>query len=198
MTDFQEPSLSPARQKHFLIRAIVLGLLGAGLIGFLAWLSVKEVPPSLTSSQGGLTPQAQTQKGESAAPAGSPDALAKPTSAADTLKSQLEQVMIGIREANQKKDLSQLLSYYSPNFPQLTQRAQRIAKTWNIFNYAKMEFEITEIKLLSENNAIANVSWDVEAQNISTLKTTKYSKIYVTGFIRESGQWRIKALDLLE
>ena len=39
------------------------------------------------------------------------------------LKSQLAQVLAGIKEANQKKDLSQLLSQYSPNFPQLQQRA---------------------------------------------------------------------------
>ena len=63
------------------------------------------------------------------------------------LESQLAQVLDGIKEANQKKDLPQLLSHYSPNFPHLQQRAQNISKTWKIYDYPKMDFEITEVRL---------------------------------------------------
>ena len=86
------------------------------------------------------------------------------------LKSQLTQVLAGVKEANQKKDLPQLLRHYSPNFPKLRQRVQHISKAWKIYDYPKMDFEITEVNLLADQTAVARVTWDVEAHNISTRK----------------------------
>ena len=106
----------------------------------------------------------------------------------------MAQVLAGIREANQKKDLSQLLSHYSPNFPQLQQRVQQISKAWKIYDYPKMDFKITEIKLLANKTAQARVTWNVETQNITTLKNKTFVKTYVIRFGKESSQWRIISL----
>ena len=114
------------------------------------------------------------------------------------LKSQLAQVLAGIKQANQKKDLPQLLSHYSPSFPQLQQRTQHISQTWKIYDYPKMDFEMTEVRLLDDQTAVARVTWKVEAHHISTLKNKHISKTYLIRFARESGQWRIKALDKAE
>jgi hypothetical protein len=90
------------------------------------------------------------------------------------------------------------LSHYSPNFPQLPQRAQSISKIWKTYDYPKMEFEIKEVRLLADNTALVRVTWNVEVQNISTQKNKNVSKTYLIRFVRESGQWRIKALDNAE
>lgn len=103
-----------------------------------------------------------------------------------------------IKEANQKKDLPQLLSLYSSNVPQLTQRAQGIAKTWKIYDYPKMEFEIEQIRSLGDNKAKALVTWGVEVKNISTGTTKNFSKTYLINFAKESGQWRVNAIEKIE
>jgi hypothetical protein len=118
-----------------------------------------------------------------------------PAMSISTLQNQLEQVLIGIREANQKKDLAKMLSYYSPNFPRLTNRAQSISKNWKIYNYPNMEFDIQEVKSINDTKAVARVNWKVESQNISTKKSKIVSKTYMIKFVKESGNWRIEALD---
>ena len=195
MTDSQKSSDSLPRRKHFWTRGFVL-VFGLALLGFLAWFFVRETPSPLTSNKGETVPQAQVLS-EPSAPA---DRQVPSVSAEANalLKNQLEQVIAEIKDANQKKDLSQLLSHYSANFPQLTQRAQSISKNWKIYDYPKMGFEIKEIKRLADDAALARVTWDVEAINISTQKSKNISKTYLIRFVRESGQWRIIALDNAE
>ena len=124
-----------------------------------------------------------------------PPAAAKgPAESTPTLENQLAQVLDGIREANQKKDLAELLIHYSPNFPQLQQRVQQISKAWKIYDYPKMDFEIAEVKTLADKTAQARVTWNVETQNITTLKNNTIVRTYVIQFGKESNQWRIISL----
>jgi hypothetical protein len=170
------------------------------LIGFLIWWLIPGTPPAPPSVTGEKAaevhaPPEETQPGKGL-PAG-PGVTSQtppPVDPAAVLKSELTQVIAGIKEANQKKALPQLLSYYSPNFPQLQQRVQSISKAWKIYDYPKMDFEITEVRLLAGKTAEARVAWKVEAQNISTLKNKVISKTYLIRFAKEAGQWRIKAL----
>ncbi len=192
MTDQPKSAPLPPRLKHLWLYGFGLGL-GLVLVGLLLWWQVQGSPFFTASETGAKAPAAQAQ------PAAAPLAAAKvPAAPPPVIKTQLEQVLAGIREANRKRDLSQLLSFYSPNFPQLTQRAQSISRTWKIYNYPKMDFEIREIKLVHDNVAVARVTWQVEAQNISTMKQQNLSRTYLITFARESGQWRIAALDKAE
>ena len=197
MSENRNSSYSQSRWKRFSVHGFVLGTVIV-LIGLVAWFFMKGTPSSPPSLKGGKAeevqvPYMQTQPAKNlpVAPQAAAEAPAELTAA---LESQLAQLLSGIREANQKKDLSQLLSYYSPNFPQLQQKVQYISKTWKIYDYQKMDFKITEVKLLANNTAQARVTWNVEVQNISTLKTKTTIKIYLVIFNRESSQWRIKSL----
>jgi len=195
MTEPQKPLKPPRWQKHSVL-GLLVGL-GTVIVLFLVWFSLRETPPPPISkkSEEAPPPQTKASQGEPT----TPRVAATPTAdSAATLKSQLAQVLSGIREANEKKDLSQLLSHYSPNFPQLTQRAQNISKTWKIYDYPKMEFEIRESKLLDDNTAVARVTWEVEAQNVSTQKRKNISKNYLLKFTKESGKWRINGLEETE
>jgi hypothetical protein len=197
MSENQQSSQSRPRWKRIPVYGIVLGT-GIVLIGLMVWFFMKGTlssPPSLT---GGRPAKIQVQDRETQPgkdlPVAPPVSAKVPAESTATLESQLAQVLAGIREANQKKDLSLLLSHYSPNFPQLQQRVQYISKTWKIYDYPKMEFNITEVRLLANQTAQARVTWNVEAQNITTLKNKTISKTYVIRFGRESSQWRIKSL----
>jgi hypothetical protein len=197
MSENQKSSYARPGWKRFSIYSFVLGAVVV-VIGLVAWFFMKGAPSSPPSLTGGKAaevqvPDRQTQPGKdlAAPPPAAAEAPAEPTA---PLESQLAQVLAGIREANQKKDLSQLLSQYSPNFPQLQQRVQQISKAWKIYDYPKMDFKITEIKLLANKTAQARVTWNVETQNITTSKNETIVKTYVIRFHKESGQWRIISL----
>jgi hypothetical protein len=194
MSGNRKSSYSQPGWKRILIYGFVLGTV-VMLIGLVAWILVEGTPSSLPFLTGEKTaevqvPHRETQPGKDL-PVPPPTAAEVPAESTATLESQLAQVLAGIREANQKKDLSQLLSHYSPNFPQLQQRVQYISKTWKIYDYPKMDFTIGEVKLLANKTARARVTWNVEAQNISTLKNKTIVKTYLIRFSRESNQWRI-------
>jgi len=197
MTENRKSSHSQSGWKRISIYGFVLGA-GVVLLGLLIWFFMQGTlssPPSLT---GGKAADIQVPHGETQAGKGlsvPPPAAAKvPAESTPALENQLAQVLDGIREANQKKDLARLLSHYSPNFPQLQQRVQHISKTWKIYDYPKMDFEIAEVRILADKTAQARVTWNVEAQNITTLKNKTILKTYVIRFGRESSQWRIMSL----
>lgn len=196
MTDYWKSSLGQHMWKHIWIHGFVIGV-GAVLIGFLVWFFITETPSSSTSHPGEMAPQVQALPG-GGLPVSPPVAPQARVNFTPPLKSQLAQVLAGIKEANQKKDLPQLLSHYSPSFPQLQQRIQRISQTWKIYDYPKMDFEMAEGKLLDGRTAVARVTWEVEAHQIGTRQKKHISKTYLISFARESDQWRIKALDKAE
>lgn len=199
-----EPRHSPHSQprwKNIWIHGFVLGV-GAVLIGLFVWFFIRgtdSAPPALTGEKAAevQAPKGEAQPGKTP-PVGPAVAPGVPAPSTPTLESQLAQVLAGVREANQKKSLPQLLSHYSPNFPQLQQRVQHISKAWKIYDYPKMDFEISQIKLLADKTAEARVIWTVETRNISTLKNNTVSKTYLIRFAKESGQWRIKSLQKVE
>ncbi len=185
---------SPGRRRY---TSLWLGI-GLLLLGLVVWALLAKMPGS--APPGGETGQApplsaSAEPKAAAGPGSEQNLPAKPVAG---LQKQLEQVLAGIKEANQKKDLSQLLSYYSPNFPQLPQRAQSISKDWKVYNYPRMEFQIKDLRLINDHTAEVRVTWNVEVQNISTRKMRNLTKTYQTRFVKESGQWRIKALDKTE
>jgi hypothetical protein len=197
MSGNRESSHSQTNWKRLPTYGFILGA-GVALIGLIVWFSVKGTPPSPPAVTEGKPAEVQVQNRKTQPDKGlpaAPPAVAKvPTESAAPLESQLAQVLAGIREANQKKDLPLLLSHYSPNFPQLQQRVQYISKTWKVYDYPKMDFKITEVKLLTNQTAQARVTWNVKAQNITTRKNKTILKTYVIRFSRESSQWRVKSL----
>ncbi len=194
MNDLQKAPELASKWKPFLVFLVGIGLVSIGLLTW-SWLTRTAISPTVDQKIGQVKPM-PTRLEQSAA-AGQ-DVPKMPKEPSTVLRAQLEQVLSGIKEAHQKKDLSQLLSHYSPNFPQLPQRAQSISKDWKVYDYPKMEFEIKMVRLLPDNSAEVKVTWNVEAQNISTKKIKNVSKSYLTKFVKESGQWRIKALDQTE
>jgi hypothetical protein len=201
MAERGKSSLVQDTWKHIWIHGFVIGV-GFVLIGVLVWFFLAEPSGPSTPKRGETAPPVQAPVAQASPggeqPASLPPAPQVPVDPAEQLKNQLAQVLAGIGQANQKKDLTQLLSYYSPSFPHLHQRTRRISQNWKIYDYPKMDFAMTEVRLLADQTALARVTWKVEAHNISTQKNKHISKTYLIRFARESGQWRIKALDKAE
>jgi hypothetical protein len=197
MSENRKSSHSQPRGNRVSIYGFVLGT-GVVLIGLIVWFFMRGTPASAPSLTGAKPAAVQVQNRETQSgkglPVAPPVAAKVPAKSTAALETQLAQVLEGIREANQKKDLSLLLGYYSPNFPQLQQRVQYISKSWKIYDYPKMDFNITEVRLLANQTAQARVTWNVEAQNITTLKKQTIAKTYLIIFSKESSQWRIKSL----
>jgi ketosteroid isomerase-like protein len=187
------PSYKLPKRKRLLVRGFLL-VVGLLLIGLLTGPYPGRTSDSPSDKKTGPVQLAPPRADQGQPATTVTDSEAPMKSTAD-LKSQIEKVLTGIKEANQKKDLPKLLSYYSSNFPQLPQRAQTISKDWKVYDYPKMEFEIKDLRLLAKNNAVIKVTWNVEVQNISTKKSKDMSKTYMVGFVKESGHWRIKALE---
>jgi hypothetical protein len=143
MTEHQKSSHAQPRGKNIWIRGLVLGI-GVALIGVLVWFFLRGTPSSPPSGANEKAAAVQAPKVEAQPGKGLPVGPAvtsqAPGDSQAGLKSELARVLAGVKEANQKKALPQLLSHYSPNFPRLQQRVQTISKAWKIYNYPKMDF----------------------------------------------------------
>jgi hypothetical protein len=192
MTDISTSSLMKRKLKHLWAHGLIWGI-AIVIIGLLVWFFWEGSSSTSVSRHAKPIPPVKTS------PAPSPTSGPKivppsPPPATPTLKNQLSQVLNGIKQANQQKDLAKLLSYYSPNFPRLTNRAQKISKSWKTYNYPKMDFDISGVKRLNEDKASARVTWNVEAQYLGTQKSKNISETYMIKFVKESGHWRIEAM----
>ena len=118
-----------------------------------------------------------------------PNAAIKPPA---TLEAELAAVLAKLEEANQKKDLQQLMSLYSPSFPDLPQKAQEISRSWAAYDYLSLNFKLTEIKSPTPDSASARVTWKIKTRQRQTQKIKDITKVYLVSFTCESGQWRIQ------
>jgi hypothetical protein len=191
MTENQKSSPGQAGRKHLWVRILLPVFVLLSIVLLARFFRGTPYPPISDTSE--KVPPAQILPIQNA-PAANRVAPAAPKDSSASLNIQLQQVLAGMREAHQKKDLPKLLSYYSPNFPSLAQRTQSVSKAWKIYDYPKIDFEIADIKPIADHAVMARVTWEAEAKNIHSLKSTHISKTYLIRFVSESGQWRIQAL----
>lgn len=113
-------------------------------------------------------------------------------------EAELTAVLTKLEEANQKKDLQQLLSLYSPSFPDLPQKVQEISRSWATYDYLSLNFKLTEINFQTPDSASARVTWKIKTRNRQTQKIKDITKVYLVRFTCESGRWCIKSLEKVE
>jgi hypothetical protein len=146
--------------------------------------TVKAVPPltqAMDNSQPGIVPPSM---GAALPPAATP---------AD-LKGQLEEVLRYIKEANQAKNLTRLLTFYSHTFPELSKRAEVIAHSWERCNFPHMAFTLEQVKPLPDARVFARVKWEIRVEDAHTKALKQVTRSYLVWFVNESGVWRIQAL----
>jgi len=139
--------------------------------------------------------QEEAKPNISQAPAPAAPPAATNDRSAVTLEEELEAVLAKLAKANRNKDLPQLLSLYDPAFPDLQQKTEEISRTWKIYDYRRLRFRIEDIRSQSPGNASAKVFWEAETRNRFTYEIKEVTKTYQVWFTKDSGQWRIKALE---
>jgi len=187
----------PSLMKRLWVHGFLVGF-ALVLVILLAWWFLWGTPAPSTTAEKETAPSPQAQPGPGEAARGEPAVAAPaPPAAAAALKRQLEEVLAGVREANLRQDLPQLVNLYAPDFPQRKEREQSISKSWKVYDYLDMTFRMDEVKSLATDRASARVTWDVETRNRKTKALKQVTKAYLAWFTKDSGQWRIQALENL-
>ena len=133
------------------------------------------------------------------APPPAPKATPLPSVATPApLETQLSDVLAKLGQANQQKDLHQLLRLYSPSFPDLPLKAQEISRSWATYDYLSLNFKLTEINALTPDSASARATWKIKTRNRRTQEIKDITRVYLVGFANESGRWRIQSLERVE
>jgi ketosteroid isomerase-like protein len=181
-------------------------LVGAGLIiALLPWLFISGSPsPPVPATP---APKVAGEKPTLSAPAPaapvagpSPGVGAAPPTAETqltnvVLKNQLSEVLNQLREAQLKKDITLYSQAYAADFPDFDQRRQKTLAVWGAYDYSSLDFDLQEAKLLDADHALAQVTWNIKAEEKKNEKIKTEKQAYKVWFSKDSGQWRIGKLE---
>ncbi|MDD5643250.1 MAG: zinc ribbon domain-containing protein [Syntrophales bacterium] len=114
------------------------------------------------------------------------------------LKDRLSEPLNQLREAQLKKDISLYTQAFTPNFPDFDKRRQKTLAVWKAYDYASMDFQMRDIKLLKEDQAFALVTWDLKIQQKANQTSKTETQSYKVWFSKGAGKWRISNLELVQ
>lgn len=169
-----------AARSRFLPWVAVLAGLGvvAWLLYSLGYLSPSAPPPSATTPAA-PAPQAGT---------------APPAAPAASLPEQVQALFNTLREAQLKKDLTLLMSCYSPSFPGLADKRQQVQKAWEEYSFTNMFYFLDEVTPQGPDQAKVRVTWELQAQPRAGGETLTATQIFQVELKREGGAWKIAGL----
>ena len=106
----------------------------------------------------------------------------------------VKDVLRQVREAQLKKDINLLVAVYSPTFPGLADKKERILKTWERYNYLDLDFKLANISQKKANTMMADVVWNLTCEDLRSKEKTILVKKFTVHFSKVSGQWLIQNL----
>jgi hypothetical protein len=168
---------------------LIGGLVGAGVVIIVLLV--------LLFTRGTAPPPALTPPAETPAPA-APQAPQTQEESATQLKADLQKILSTLREAQLHKNIDLFMGVYSPAFPGLDQKAKDTLAAWKNYDYLNLVFTIDDLKPIDADNAVATVTWYIDTKNLATQEINTYTQTYQVRFVKESGQWRIRALEEVE
>lgn len=136
------------------------------------------------------TPPAVAPQAAAPAPATPTPAPAAPAAEAD-LKGQLQSVLVKLRDAQLKKNISEFMSVYATTFPNYDQKRQDTLASWENFDYVNLVFTMDKVQAIDPNNGLAWVTWYMDVRNRNTQELSSASQTYQVRFIKQQGGWRI-------
>jgi len=110
-------------------------------------------------------------------------------------KEDLLRLLNQIREAQSKKDIRLFLDAYSPTFPDLANKRRLTLNLWNSFDYIESQFQINNIKQENASMILAEITWNIKAQDRRTGVIKIVTKSYNVNFSKQSGKWLIQELE---
>ncbi len=107
----------------------------------------------------------------------------------------LLKLLNNIRDAHYKKDIHMFLQAYSPTFPQIEQKRDQTVKSWRLYDFLDMQFQVTEVRQENENTLDGLVNWTFKTLDRKNNTITTSSKTYDVKFTKEAGRWVIQDIE---
>ncbi len=175
-----KPTVAPASQA--LPSWVIGALAGAGIIIILLIVLFSRTSPP---------PAPPGPASQAVAPAAPAPAPAAP---GEALQDQLQKVLSTLRDAQLKKNITEFMSVYAPNFPNSDQKRQEVLKSWESYDYANLVFTVDKVQAIDAKNALAWVTWYMDVRNRSNQELSSVTQTYQARFVQEQGNWRIQEL----
>lgn len=152
---------------------LIVIITGAGLLGFqnMRGKGVKPSPP---------VQKAQSAKNQVQAPGIS-------------ARESIEVVFDIIRQANIRKNINLYASCFSPAFPSIEERKNKMLNNWKQYDFNKISFMLTEV-VIDKDRADVTVDWLIDASSTRSGKKQKVSAKSEVQLRNENGVWRIALL----
>ncbi len=107
----------------------------------------------------------------------------------------LLKLLNNIRDAHYKKDIHMFLQAYSPTFPQLEQKRDLTLRSWRVYDFLDMRFQVTGVRQENEHTLVGLVNWTFKTLDRKNNTITTTSKAYDVKFANESGRWLIQDIE---
>jgi hypothetical protein len=165
---------------------VIGALAGAGIVIIILLIIIFSRPGAPPAPPAPTPPRAE-------APAPTP-AAPPPAAPAETLQDQLQKVLSRLREAQLKKNITELMSVYSTTFPNYDQKRKDALTSWENYDFTNLVFTVDKVQALDANNALAWVTWYMDIRNRNNQELTSATQGYQVRFVQEMGDWRIREL----
>lgn len=188
------PSSTPGSQ-----RLIALGIVAVVvLVGLVVTINLVRYlttrPAELTREPPAPAAPAPTPA-PSVPPAATPPAVT--TAPGKPLEAELADVLADLRQANLNKDIVLYMSRFSTLFPEYDKKREATLKTWENYDFRNLAYNLSKIRSLGQDDAVAEVSWSILVYNREKKRTETSDFAYQVWFSRELGRWRIKKIEEL-
>ncbi len=87
------------------------------------------------------------------------------------------------------------LQAYSPTFPQLEQKRDLTLRSWRVYDFLDMRFQVTGVRQENEHTLVGLVNWTFKTLDRKNNTITTTSKAYDVKFANESGRWLIQDIE---
>ena len=81
----------------------------------------------------------------------------------------LLKLLNNIRDAHYKKDIHMFLQAYSPSFPQLEQKRDLTLRSWRVYDFLDMRFQVTGVRQENEHTLVGLVNWTFKTLDRKTI-----------------------------
>jgi hypothetical protein len=103
-------------------------------------------------------------------------------------------VLKQIRAAQLSKDITLFLQAYSPTFPDLGAKKERVLKSWEKYDFLDLHFSLEDIQQTNAHTIIARVFWTITVHDVRSKNKRTLVKVYTVHFSNSSGKWLIQEL----
>ena len=164
------------------------------VISFFVIRSLSTSPQVSGEKEGSTTSRSTAETSKTAVTGQAGAARSQSPLASHPEEEKVKRILRQIREAQLKKDINLWAAAYSPSFPGLAEKKERILQSWERYNYLDLRFTVAHVSQKTANTMMADVVWDLAFEDLQSREKTTLVKKFTVHFANVSGQWLIQNL----